>query len=230
MNTGVTEIVKKKINSHRALKYLQNPKINTITPYYIIQLLTQESLLKLEDFMRKHRTLKITEFIRFFRTILPIGGEGVDREEEFFVSYALFKLFQEICNAQKKMEVTFSEISSYIAEKMPTFTQQHKICEKLLPSGLDIEENHKKEIKAPEIFGQALQERVYFVEKPIKSDKIQHLNRDVGQAEYSNKFKFYVTMDRPSAEISVLDDDFNRITTLKTEQDMSKRDMIVTYL
>lgn len=128
------------------------------------------------------------------------------------------------------MEVTFSEISSFIAEKMPTFGQQHKIQEKLLPSNLDIDDRHKRDIMPPEVYGQTLQERVYFIEQPIKSDRIQHMNRDVGQSVYSKKFRMYITMDCPSPIISILDDDFNFITSLKTEQDMSKRDMIVTYL
>ena len=93
--------------------------------------------------MRKHKTLKITEFIRFFKTILPIDNNSND-EHDFYITYALFKLFQEVCNTYKKMEVTFSEISSFIAEKMPTFNQQHKIQEKLLPKGLDFDEIHKK--------------------------------------------------------------------------------------
>lgn len=68
-------------SNDRALRYLRNPKINAITPYYIIQLLSQSSLLKLEEFMKKHRTLKIAEFIRFFKTILPIGNDGSDPDE-----------------------------------------------------------------------------------------------------------------------------------------------------
>ena len=113
---------------------------------------------------------------------------------------------------------------------MPTFNQQHKINEKLLPTSLDIDEDTKRDIVPPAVFGQAIQERVLFVDRPLKSDRIQHLNRDVGQSEYSKKFQFFFTIDRPSPLISVLDSNFNPVTTLKTEQDISKRDMIVNYI
>ena len=40
----------------------------------------------------------------------------------------------------------------------------------------------------------------------------------------------YITNDEPSPEISILDDDFNLIRTLKTEQEISRRDSIIQAL
>jgi hypothetical protein len=54
------------------------------------------------------------------------------------------------------------------------------------------------------------------MERPIKSDKIQHLSRDVGQTEYSGKNKLYFSIDKPSSVLSVLDEDFNLMVGLKT--------------
>ncbi len=75
-----------------------------------------------------------------------------------------------------------------------------------------------------------LQDRCFLTLRPLKSDRIQHLSRDVGQSEYSKKFRLYFSIDKPSTIISILDDDFNTVQTLKTEQEMTKRDMIVNYI
>lgn len=78
--------------------------------------------------------------------------------------------------------MTFTDISSYMAEKMPNFTQQSIIQEKLLPLGLNIDEKHKAHISPPEVFGQILQDRCFLSSRPIRSDRIQHLSREVGQS------------------------------------------------
>lgn len=63
---------------------------------------------------------------------------------------------------------------------------------------------------------------------PIKSDKIQHISRDVGQSEYSLKNKQYFTIDKPSTQIKILNSNFNIMKNIKTElTEISKRDMIV---
>lgn len=88
----------------------------------------------------------------------------------------------------------------------------------MLPLGLNIDDKHKAHITPPEIYGQMLQDRCFLTLRPLKSDRIQHLSRDVGQSEYSKKFRLYFSIDKPSTIISILDDDFNTVQTLKTEQ------------
>ena len=56
------------------------------------------------------------------------------------------------------------------------------------------------------------------------------MSREVGQSEYSKKFKLYFSIDKPSTIISVYDDNFNNVLTLQTEQEMTKRDMVVNYI
>lgn len=115
--------IRKSIHN-RALSLLGNEKINTFTSDYIMGLLSRDSLIKIEQFMRKNKILKISEFLRFFRQLLPFNKNDSSKLTQFFLHYALFKLFSEICNSKKKTEVTFADISSYIAERMPNFTQQ----------------------------------------------------------------------------------------------------------
>jgi hypothetical protein len=87
----------------------------------------------------------------------------------------------------------------------------------------------KKNIRPPQVFGKMVQERSYFIEKLYKSDRIEHINRIVGEAYYSNKHKLFFTIDIPSPSISILDENFNVIKSLSTEEEISKRDaMIVT--
>lgn len=69
-------------------------------------------------------------------------------------------------------------------------------------------------IMPPEIYGQILDDRCFLSQRPIRSDRIQHLSREVGQAEYSQKFKLYFSIDKPSTIISILDDNFNQVHTL----------------
>lgn len=42
---------------------------------------------------------------------------------------------------------------------MPTSNQEIRLCEKLYPLGLEIPENLKKKIFAPEVIGKVLEER-----------------------------------------------------------------------
>lgn len=113
---------------------------------------------------------------------------------------------------------------------MPTFENHNNLQEKLLPTDFDVSEEKRKVIAPPEIFGKVALDRTLLLEKPSKSDKIQHLHREVGQAQYSEKFKLFFFIDRPSPIINILDNDFNSGSTLKTEQDISKRDMIVNFI
>lgn len=101
---------------------------------------------------------------------------------------------------------------------MPNYAQQTVIQEKLLPFGLNIHESVKANILPPEVYGAVAEDRCFFSERPIKSDKIQHIHREVGQSEYSKKNKIYYSIDRPSTIISILDDNFDLIGTLKTEK------------
>lgn len=46
---------------------LKNPKINAYSPEYVAQILSRESLLKIEDVMKVNKSLKVTSFLRLFR-------------------------------------------------------------------------------------------------------------------------------------------------------------------
>jgi hypothetical protein len=60
-----------------------------------------------------------------------------------------------------------------------------RLTEKLYPLGLDIPDNIKRKIFAPEVIGKVLEERERLEERPFISDKYLHLNRRVAQSLYS---------------------------------------------
>ena len=113
---------------------------------------------------------------------------------------------------------------------MPTSNQEIRLCEKLYPLGLEIPENLKKKIFAPEVIGKVLEERERLEERPFISDKFLHLNRRVAQSIYSPGNDWFITIDYPSTEIKVLNQKFEYLRSMQTELEISKRDAIVTWI
>ena len=91
----------KKDKYEHIFSLLKNPKINVYTTQYIIEVLTQDSLVKLEHFMKKHSALNVTEFMRLFRKLVPVDSHSTTREDEFFINYGIFRFFWEICKRKK---------------------------------------------------------------------------------------------------------------------------------
>lgn len=104
--------------------------------------------------MKKQPALSITAFLRVFRTIMQPAPD-----EDFYLTYGLFRLFQDACLQFRKTHITFNDFSTIITEKMPTANQELLLTEKLYPLGMDIPDVIKKKIFAPEVLGKVLEER-----------------------------------------------------------------------
>jgi hypothetical protein len=161
--------------------------------------------------MKKQNALSITAFLRVLRGIMaPVP------EEDFYLTYGLFRLFQDACLEFRKSQITFHDFSNILTEKMPTANQELRLTEKLYPLGLDIPEAIKRKIFAPEVLGKVLEERERLEERPYLADKYLHLNRRVAQSLYSPANSCFFTIDYPSTEIRVLDQRFEPLKALQT--------------
>lgn len=128
--------------------------MNEFTSERIVERLTEKDLIKIQKIMKKQPALPITAFLRVLRAImLPTP------EEEFYLTYGLFRLFQDACLQFRKTQITFNHFSTIITEKMPTANQELMLTEKLYPIGMDIPDAIKKKIFAPEVLGKVLEER-----------------------------------------------------------------------
>lgn len=101
------------------IEMTRNPMMSEFTGERIVERLTEKDLVKIEKIMKKHTTLTITTFLRIFRNVLH-----PTREEDFYLSYGLFRLFQEVCLSSRKNEISFADISTIITEKMPSGNQE----------------------------------------------------------------------------------------------------------
>ena len=101
----------------RVIQMTKNPMMVEFTGERIVEKLTEKDLIRLDKIMKKHHSLNITSFLRILRKIMqPI------EEEDFYITYGLFRIFQEICITTRRNEVTFNDISTMITEKMPSFS------------------------------------------------------------------------------------------------------------
>jgi hypothetical protein len=187
----------------RITELTKNPMMIEFTGERIVERLTERDLIKIEKIMKKNPTLNITAFLRIFRSTLRPSPE-----EDFYITYGLFRLFQEICIANKSSEISFKGISTMVAEKMPSFDKDMCFSEKMYPLSFEIPDRIKKKIFAPEVIGKVLEERERLEEHSYLFDKFVHLNRRVGQSFYSEKNNMFITIDHPSTEILLLDGQF----------------------
>lgn len=103
----------------KIIQMTKHPLMTEFTGEKIVERLTEKDLMKIDKIMKKHPTFNITTFLRIFRNMLK-----PNHEEDFYLTYGLFRLFQEICITCKHHEVTFRDISTIITEKMPTYSQE----------------------------------------------------------------------------------------------------------
>lgn len=132
----------------------KNPRMNEFTSERIVERLTEKDLIKIQKIMKKQPALSITAFLRVLRAIMQPAPD-----EDFYLTYGLFRLFQDACLQFRKTQITFNDFSTIITEKMPTANQELMLTEKLYPLGMDIPDAIKKKIFAPEVMGKVLEER-----------------------------------------------------------------------
>ena len=99
---------------HRILALTKNPLMSEFTGERIVERLTEKDLLKLQKIMKKQPSFSITTFLRIFRNVLQ-----PTEKEDFYMTYGLFRLFQEACMKTKKSEVSFDDISNIVSDKIP---------------------------------------------------------------------------------------------------------------
>ncbi len=75
----------------------KNPRMNEFTGERIVERLTEKDLIKVQKIMKKHTSFPITTFLRIFREIM-----APSKEEDFYLTYGLFRLFQEVCLQYRK--------------------------------------------------------------------------------------------------------------------------------
>jgi hypothetical protein len=71
--------------------------MNEFTSERIVERLTEKDLIKVQKIMKKQTSLNITSFLRIFRNILSPSPD-----DDFYLTYGLFRLFQEACLEYRK--------------------------------------------------------------------------------------------------------------------------------
>jgi hypothetical protein len=71
--------------------------MNEFTTERVMEMLTEKDLIKIQKIMKKYSSLSITSFLRIMISILSPAPD-----EEFYLTYALFRLFQDACLAFRK--------------------------------------------------------------------------------------------------------------------------------
>ena len=83
--------------------------MNEFTGEKIVERLTEKDLIKVNKIMKKYPLLSITMFLRIFRSFIRPS-----EDEDFYLTYGLFRLFQEICVTSRTNRVSFAHISSIV--------------------------------------------------------------------------------------------------------------------